>query len=111
VSPNEVPLEVDVTEAARLLQAAGRVLLLDVRELHERTICHVKDSLHIPMSKIPERLAELPKNRHILVLCHHGGRSQRVTQFLRANDYTLVTNVAGGIHAWAEAVAPGMPRY
>jgi rhodanese-related sulfurtransferase len=82
-----------------------------VREPDELALCHVEGSLQIPMGQIPGRLAELPRDRHILVLCHHGGRSMRVTQFLRANDYPQVSNIAGGIDAWAETVEPGMPRY
>ena len=107
----EVPLEIDVATAAQLAANPAEAILLDVREPHEVTLCRVPGSLHIPMGQVPTRLGELPGDRHILVLCHHGGRSMRVTQFLRANDYQRVTNVAGGIDAWAEAVAPGMPRY
>ena len=106
----EAPLEITIAEAARLAKLPGNVLL-DVREPHEYAFCHVEGSVAIPMGKIPERLAELPHDRQILVLCHHGGRSMRVTQFLRANQFTLVSNIAGGIDAWAETVEPGMPRY
>jgi adenylyltransferase/sulfurtransferase len=107
----EVPLEIDVTEAARLVAPPAQALLLDVREPHETAICQVRGSVPIPMGDIPARLAELPRDRHILVLCHHGGRSRRVTQFLRANDYHLTSNVAGGIDAWAETIEPGLARY
>jgi len=107
----DAPLEIDITEAARLFKLPGSVVLIDVRETHERALCRIAGSLHIPMGDVPDRLAELPHDRQILVLCHHGGRSRRVTQFLRANNYPLATNVAGGIDAWAEIVEPGMPRY
>jgi adenylyltransferase/sulfurtransferase len=106
----ETPLEIDIAEAARLSKQPENVLL-DVREPHERAICHVEGSLHIPMGEVPGRLDELPRDQHILVLCHHGGRSMRVTQFLRANDFPLVSNIGGGIDAWAETVEPGMARY
>jgi rhodanese-related sulfurtransferase len=106
----DTPLEIDVSEAARLARLPGNVIL-DVREPHERALCHLEGSLHIPMGDIPGRLGELPSDQQILVLCHHGGRSMRVTQFLRANDYPLVTNIAGGIDAWAESIEPGMARY
>jgi rhodanese-related sulfurtransferase len=106
----EFPLEMDVTEAARLVKLPGNVLL-DVREPHEIEICRVAGSINIPMGKISERLADLPRDQHILVLCHHGGRSMRVTQFLRANNYPKATNIGGGIEAWAESIEPGMARY
>ena len=109
-SPMEAPLEVTVTEAAVLAKRPD-TLLLDVREPHEWAVCHVEGSHHFPMGTIPARLADLPRDRPILVLCHHGGRSMRVTQFLRANDFPLVSNVEGGIEAWAEIVDPSLPRY
>lgn len=106
----DIPIEIDVTEAAQLAKLPGNVLL-DVREAHEIAICQIEGSLHIPMSEVPRRLAELPGNQALYVLCHHGGRSMRVTQFLRANGFPQATNIAGGIEAWAEKVDPGVPRY
>jgi len=106
----EPPLEIDIAEAARLAKQPGKIIL-DVREPDEVAICQIAGSVNIPMAQIPGRLAELPDDQHILVLCHHGGRSMRVTQYLRANDYPSVTNIAGGIDAWAESVEPGMARY
>lgn len=105
----DFPLETDVTTAARLLQDGA--LLLDVREPDEVATCAVAGSRAIPMRQIPENIAALPRDRQILVLCHHGGRSQRVTQFLRANGFVNATNVAGGIDAWAAEIDPTLARY
>lgn len=105
----ESPLEVDVTTAAQLQRAGA--LLLDVREADEVATCAIAGSQHIPMRQIPENLASLPRDRLILVQCHHGGRSLRVTQYLRAQGFTQVSNVAGGIDAWAEQIDPALPRY
>jgi adenylyltransferase/sulfurtransferase len=105
----DFPLETDVTTAARLLQDGA--LLLDVREPDEVATCSVAGSRSIPMRQIPENTAQLPRDRQILVLCHHGGRSQRVTQFLRANGFANATNVAGGIDAWAAEIDPSLTRY
>lgn len=103
------PLEVDVVTAAQLFRDGA--LLLDVRELDELARVHVPGSTHIPMRDIPSRLAAIPTDRPVLVLCHHGGRSGRVTQFLRASGLDNITNVAGGIDAWALEVDPTLPRY
>ena len=105
----ETPLEVDVVTAAQLLQQGA--LLLDVREASEVETCAVAGSRHIPMRQIPESLPDLPRDRLILVLCHSGGRSRRVTQYLRANGFAQVNNVAGGIDAWAEQIDPSLARY
>lgn len=105
----ETPLEVDVTTAARLHREGA--LLLDVREPFEIATCTVNGSRHVPMRQIPETLPDLPRDHLILVLCHHGGRSRRVTEFLRANGFTEVSNVAGGIDAWAQLIDPSLARY
>lgn len=104
------PLETDVATAAQLLRA-GTAVMIDVREPHELAVCRVPGSVHLPMREIPARFAEIPADRQVLVLCHHGGRSARVTQFLRANGRDNATNVAGGIHAWAQQVDPTLARY
>ncbi|SDS40601.1 rhodanese-like domain-containing protein [Opitutus sp. GAS368] len=105
----DIPLETDVATAAQKL--GDGALLLDVREPFEVQICAVTGSRHIPMRQIPENVSSLPRDQPILVICHHGGRSLRVTQFLRANGFAQVTNVAGGIDAWAEQIDPGLARY
>ena len=105
----DLPLETDVATAARQLREGA--LLLDVREPFEVATCAVAGSRHIPMRQIPENLPDLPRDQPILVLCHLGVRSLRVTQFLRANGFAQVTNVAGGIDAWAEQIDPNLARY
>lgn len=105
----DTPLETDVTTAAQLLREGA--LLLDVREAYEVATCAVAGSRHIPMRQIPENLATLPREQLILVLCHVGARSLRVTQYLRANGFARVSNVAGGIDAWAGQIDPALARY
>lgn len=111
-SPEVYPLEVTVTEAHRLSrESADEVILIDVREPHELEICRVAIARHIPMRQIPEHAPELPRDKHLLIMCHHGGRSLRVTQWLRAQGFHTATNVAGGINAWAEEIDPSLNRY
>jgi adenylyltransferase/sulfurtransferase len=63
------------------------------------------------MGSIPAALGDLPRDRHLLILCHVGGRSLRVTQYLRAQGFATVSNVAGGIAAWADEIDPSLARY
>ena len=112
MSSSEFPLEVSAVEAGDLVKAdPAKVRILDVREPFEFEICQLAGSEKIPMRQIPENVSTLPRDVHLLVLCHHGARSMRVTQFLRAQGFTAVSNVAGGIDAWAEEVDPTLPRY
>ncbi len=105
------PLEITVQEAYRLVKNSPRVKIIDVREPFERDICSVAGADPIPMKQIPENMLTLPRDQHLLLLCHHGGRSMRVTQFLRAQGFENVTNIAGGIDAWASEIEPGMAKY
>ncbi len=54
---------------------------------------------------------ELPRDRDIVVMCHGGVRSMKVAYFLLQNGFTRVTNLAGGIHAWASQVDPTIGTY
>ncbi len=106
------PLEISVEETKRLLETnPDGVLLIDVREAHEVEICRIAGSQHIPMRQIPEHLGDLPADKHLLIQCHHGGRSMRVTEFLRSRGLTAVSNVAGGIDAWSLQIDPTLRRY
>jgi adenylyltransferase/sulfurtransferase len=106
------PLEIPVQEAARLLREhAAQVCLIDVREPHEAAICRIPEARLIPMQQIPSQLETLPTDQLLLIHCHHGGRSLRVTEYLRARGLPRVCNVAGGIHEWAECIDPSLARY
>jgi rhodanese-related sulfurtransferase len=54
---------------------------------------------------LPARLGELDADADLYVVCHLGGRSMRVAQYLAQNGYTPI-NVTGGMQAWAEAGRP-----
>ena len=87
--------------------------MIDVREPFEHEIARLGSAELIPMRQIPEHLDSpaLPRDKHLLIHCHHGGRSLRVTEFLRSRGYPRVTNVAGGIEAWSLRIDPSVPRY
>jgi len=105
------PLEISVEEASRLLAGPNPPVLLDVREPDEYAVCRIEGSRLIPMNTVPTRLAEIPADAWVLVQCHHGGRSMRVTQFLRSKGFARVTNLQGGIDAWSLKVDPKVRRY
>jgi rhodanese-related sulfurtransferase len=109
----ELPLEISVTEVEAMRKGKVPFLLLDCREPHEHELVHISGSTLIPMGQIPERLGELEprKSDLIVVHCHHGGRSMRVTQWLRNQGFLKVQNMAGGIDAWSLEVDGSLPRY
>jgi len=85
-------------------------IIIDVREQNEINYVSLKEAKHIRMGEIPSRINEIPLDKEIGVLCHHGNRSGQVTRFLRQKGINAV-NIQGGIEFWARTVDPSLPRY
>jgi rhodanese-related sulfurtransferase len=81
------------------------VILLDVREDDEWQRGHAPGAQHIPMGDVPARIGEVDTEAKLFVVCHAGGRSLRVSQYLARNGYEPI-NVSGGMLAWAGAGRP-----
>lgn len=94
-----------------MAEQGDRAVLLDVREPWEYALAHVEGSLHIPMGEVQNKLEELNSDRMYVVMCHHGRRSQQVADYLATKGFRQVSNLAGGIDAWAEDLDPDLPRY
>lgn len=103
--------EVTPTEVQARRSRGETFTLLDVREPWELELCAVAWATAIPMNEVPDRLAELDPGTPLVVMCHHGGRSLRVAQFLAQRGYQQVANLTGGIHAWREQIDPSMRPY
>ncbi|MBK7314840.1 rhodanese-like domain-containing protein [Candidatus Aalborgicola defluviihabitans] len=105
----------DLTQWFANATAKGAPVVLDVREPHELQLASIKPQgfalLSIPMGVVPLRLTELDPEQPIACLCHHGGRSMQVTQFLLSRGFEHVANIAGGINAWSAELDPAIPRY
>ena len=89
----------------------NKLFILDVREQWEYDICHIKESVHIPMGQIAERKDELNMEDTIIVVCHHGIRSRMVAKFLDASGFINVINLSGGVDSWSKEVDQSMPKY
>ena len=101
---------ISVAQLAAQLQNE-KPLLLDVREPWEYEICHIDGSINIPMGHIPQQLAQLQGVTEIVVICHHGIRSQNVIHFLQQQSVDGLVNLDGGVDAWAREVDLDMPLY
>lgn len=109
----ELPLEVDVQTVHQMRQQGEAFVLLDVREKDEYDLVRIEGARLVPMSEIQRRLEELAplRDQRIIVHCHHGGRSERVTHWLRSQGFPHTQNMAGGIDAWSLQIDPTLPRY
>ncbi len=103
--------EITAPELDERLQRDRSLLLVDVREPREWDLCHLEGAILVPLATIEEALAEMPRDRPVVLYCHTGIRSMTALQLLRDRGFTQVQSLAGGIDAWARLVAPEMPRY
>jgi rhodanese-related sulfurtransferase len=80
--------------------------LLDVREPDEWAAGHAPGAHHLPMMDVPVRIAELPTDQELVVVCRSGGRSGQVVAYLLSNGWDNVRNLDGGMQEWAAAGRP-----
>ena len=102
---------ISVRELADMRSAGEEHPVLDVREARELDICRLEGALPVPMAEIPAQTDNLPTNQLLVVICHHGARSQMVVDFLRSAGFDNTVNLDGGIDAWACEVDQSMRRY
>lgn len=109
----DLPIEIDVATVKGMLDAGEDFLLLDCRGEDEHQMASIDGAMLIPMQELVERMGELEpyRERPIVVHCHLGGRSLRVTEHLRQNGFAHVQNMTGGIEAWSDQIDPSVPRY
>ncbi len=103
--------EITALELKAALVRSPHVVVVDVREPHERAIARIPGTVLIPLGELPARLAELDAHADIVTHCHHGTRSLQALQILRAAGFPRVRSLRGGIDAWAVEVDPAVPRY
>jgi len=111
--------EISVQAVQAKRQAGESFVWLDVREPHEVDHVSIDDQqvVTLPLSELAARqLDALPallqdKDSEIITFCHHGMRSAQVTAWLRQQGWTNVTNMTGGIDAWALEIDPLLSRY
>lgn len=98
--PDEVVVPEMTVAELRTALAGAAPLNPGHREQYEWNQVHMTDAGPTsPMNQVPERLADLPTDRAIAVLCAHGNRSYGVTHFLRERELAA-WNVKGGITQW-----------
>ncbi|WP_093533579.1 Grx4 family monothiol glutaredoxin [Stenotrophomonas rhizophila] len=90
---------------------AGTVTIVDVRPADERAIAAINAPFETFDGDNRARLEALPKDTPLAFLCHHGGRSAQAAEQFRAQGFSKVYNITGGIDAWSDAVDNSVPKY
>lgn len=110
----EVPAELEPssrvtpTQLRDALAAANAPVVIDIRNIGELADGTIGDALHIPLAELPERMAEVPDDRPVVLYCRSGIRSSIAGSLLRTAGYTDVSDLIGGFQAWTyTAAVPG----
>ncbi|HEX5589459.1 MAG TPA: rhodanese-like domain-containing protein [Candidatus Limnocylindrales bacterium] len=103
-SPAALAATVTVADAAVLRD--GGAFVLDVREPSEWAEGHIPGAVLIPLGELGSRLAEVPRDRQVVVVCRSGNRSAQGRDILLGAGFPAVTSLAGGMNDWASAGLP-----
>ena len=101
------PLEVK----AMLDESSSSIMLLDVREKWEFDLCHIPESIHMPIAEVILRISELEKTNPIIIICHNGRRSLHIGLELIEKGFDNVINLKGGVDQWADDIDTSMTKY
>ena len=104
-------LEITPAEVKRRLDRGDKLVLVDVREPWEFSICSIEGAKLVPMGTVPANLQSLDPDDEIVVYCHRGMRSLDVTMWLRGQGVERARSLAGGIERWSLEIDPKVPRY
>ena len=103
--------EIEPTALADQLKTEAPPVVIDVREPYEYAIAHM-DGILMPQDTVAERVADIPRDRPVVVHCRSGIRSARIIRMLEDDHgYDNLLNLRGGILAWQEDVNPDLARY
>ncbi len=104
--------EISVQELKKIVdQKPKDFYLLDVREQFEWDIANIDGAVLKPLSSLKDHYQDIPKDKKIFVHCKLGGRSRQAIEFLKTKGYQNLTNIKGGIDAWAQDIDPKITRY
>ena len=98
---------ISATEAVLLLNRS-KPLILDVRDAAEFAAGHISGAKNIPVAELAGRMKELEKfkDKPVLVHCQKGMRAKTACGILKAQQFTQLNNLQGGLDAWVEAKLP-----
>jgi rhodanese-related sulfurtransferase len=104
-------IEMTALELNEYITKNSNIVLIDVRESWEYSVVSIKNSIHIPISEIQNRMHDFKEEQTIVFICHHGIRSRMVGNYFQQNDFENIINLRGGIDSWAKTVDNKMAVY
>lgn len=87
-------------EFSNELGQVNNSILIDVREPSEYRSGYIPGAKNIPLSQLPQRLGNIPKDKRIFLYCRSGMRSKNAAKLLQKNGYTTLAHLQGGLNNW-----------
>jgi molybdopterin/thiamine biosynthesis adenylyltransferase/rhodanese-related sulfurtransferase len=103
--------EIAPRDLAERVRRGDAIDLIDVREPYEWRIARIDGARLIPLGHLDRAVAEIPRDRDVVLYCHHGFRSRTAAEFLVEQGFRRVWNLSGGIDRWSADVDPTVPTY
>jgi len=99
--------EIGTLEATRLMNQPG-TLILDVRDEKDFAEGHLPRARHVPLKELATRVGELAKfkSKPVIVTCRSGARAGAAARVLKAQGFTGVYQLKGGVAEWQKASLP-----
>ncbi|MFO8110466.1 MAG: MBL fold metallo-hydrolase [Thermoplasmata archaeon] len=96
-----------VQELCGIIDGDKKPWILDVRsegELEEKG--EIEDAHNIHLTRIPENMHDIPKDRDIYIFCGSGLRSMTTASLLKREGWEELYVVLGGIQGWTSTTCP-----
>jgi rhodanese-related sulfurtransferase len=105
--PASAVAQLTVADLQRKLAAKESLQLIDVRSAEEyQHDGHIAGAKLIPLPALAQRLAEIARDKPVVVICRSGNRSRAAADVLAGHGFTDISNVQGGMMAWRQAGFP-----
>ena len=115
MSPQDPAMAPELTpsQVRGMLADGDPMILVDVRDPEEHAVANLPQATLIPLNDLPARLFELQEHAdsRVVMMCHHGIRSQNAARYLLEQGFSDVSSMAGGIDAWSRLIDTSVPRY
>lgn len=102
VAENILKKKVNIVQWRDILKLdTATSLLIDSRTVEEFKMGHIDGAVNIPVDDIRSRMAEIPRDKKIIVYCAVGLRGYIVSRILMQHGYTNVFNLSGGYKTYS----------
>jgi rhodanese-related sulfurtransferase len=102
----QLPLVSQDALLARQARKDPQLFVLDVRTPQEFAAGHVPGAVNVPHDQVAARLAEVPRDKDVVIYCRSGRRTGLAAGVLGASGYTRLSHLEGDMNAWLERQRP-----